>query len=87
MTQLYPGVGGARHKARAGGVSAGGNALSHHPGMPAGYTGFVPGSACVPPTVHTHLTERAPDATLARHPAARAAAEAEEAATAGRATT
>lgn len=44
------------------GVGAGGNALGFRPDAVPGFTGYTPGSMCVPPTRHTRLTERDPAA-------------------------
>lgn len=65
MTLSYYSVGrAARGSGRAAAPSAGGNSLSHRPDAVPGYTGYTPASMCVPPQVHTKLTERDPSAPL-----------------------
>lgn len=65
MALLYYSPGrSARGAGRAGAPSSGGNTLSHRPDCPPGTTLFTPASMCVPPTLHTKLTERDPTAPL-----------------------
>ncbi|KAI3430259.1 hypothetical protein D9Q98_004855 [Chlorella vulgaris] len=65
MTCTSAAVAASRRQARSGAACAGGNALSYRPDSIPGYTGYVPGSQCVPPAVHTRVSQRDPDAPLA----------------------